>query len=1431
MMYFANVRRTTAASIVFCAAVSAAAEHAVPYFPSASDPLERQGFARIINHSAEAGHVRIVAFDDAGTEHGPLTLSIGAGAAQHINSQDLEQGNPGKGLTGSTGPPGSGAWRLELDSARDIEVLAYVRTPDGFLTAMHDAAPQAGDRHDLPFFNPGSNVDQQSLLRLVNPGAAAAEATMTGFDERGIPSRSVTATVSARGSSTYTAAELESGGAPGLNGNLGTFRVGKWRLTVTSDAPIIAMSLLSSPTGHITNLSTLLDPELVGEAVGGDTNHVVPLFPSASDPHGRQGFARVINRSNDAAGVEVKATDQTNHPFFPTVVFVLGPRQALNFNSDDLEFGSTKFVNGSTGAGLGDWRLTLSSALDLQVLAYIRTTDGFVTAMHDIAPQSVRRHRIPIFNPGSNTNQRSLLRLINQSEEAATAAIVGTDGAGRRPGPGVRVYVPADGTRTLSAQALERGGPGFEGALGDGVGKWRLTVTANRPIIAMNLLASPGGYLTNLSTAPSRGAGPPETAAEALEGSVWPVVQSKCVGCHVDGGDAGFTRLVFTTDEDPDHIVENLEVFDGYLEAVENGAANLLGMIGGELDHPGEVLVPADSNEYAGFEQLLELLRRGDMTIAGTAYQDASGSVPLAGADCEFAALAESRLGPGEPLAAATAGDDGAFRMVVPSDTDGHLVCWPAELPKVGLMAFAGTGKVGSTQDVAVSLLSTVAVMALTTEAARVPDRDLRYRWALIGSTMDDNPDLDLLADAAAGAFAVLRERSANVPFFELLVDALGNGRIDDPTLTADLSAALDTALAGAEQRAGARIFRAATRTFSDFLALADAKGVAEPAPRPPIAADAPSLAAQASDLRTAEFANNPSLYFMNAHWAYARGLTGAGEVTAITDTGIYAAHQEFAGRLHDETTYTVLRDDETYPEFHKVGDKDPSTAYPTVTPDTSECEGIYCKFYLYEHGSLMASVAVGARNGVDAHGVAFDNRLVFRPYRQHGTNTGACHYHLPDQIHREITSWHQIVRQSGDLAAVVSNSWLSGTSEFHASGPSDAADCASAYPQPFHKVLTPRYVRYQRDRQATRQALMVWSAGNRPNPGGPIVDGAAVPGVSERQLRALSGGERGLADLLLTNEERASLSDAEALDRAQRVLDVLKRRWLAVVAVGDYTESGISYEALMAKFAQHSACVASDSPGDCDLNYTMAASARCGFASDWCVAAGPTWGGVSLDIKQPPQPTGSFAQDAYRTSEATAAAGGALAILLQAYRDADGRLSVGTNTVLKRLKATARRDIFDPETRLDWDSSNVLLREEELIRSLMLYAGASDDDLRDLMDTARRELNDEDIDGDRVAGTTKDDRMRMLNRLVPYYTVIQEDLIKEMLDATAANSARAAAVLAELIRQVEWIDEQLKRLGRTKDTATDDDVRRIAITSLIGHGMIDLKAATDPAR
>ena len=463
----------------------------VPLFASASDET-RQGFLRVINHG-ERNVVHIVAADDVGNRRS-TTLAMNAGETVHFNSNDLENGNARKGLSRGIGEGGVD-WRLEL-SGNDVDVLTYMRTNDGFLTSLHDVVPGGAGGYSVPIFNPGRNTNQQSLLRLINPGVADAEVAITGIDDRGSASGEAGLTLAAGEARTISAADLENG--TDLRGGLGSGS-GKWRLSVASDQPIRVSSLMQTPTGHLTNLSTSPDNT---ELVGGDTAHHVHLFPSASDPKQRQGFVRVVNRG-EAGSVEIRAFDGTEHEY-ETVTLAIDANETVHFNSIDLEGGNTgKGLSGSTGAGEGDWRLELTSALDLDVLAYIRRTeDGFLTSMHDTVPSVGGVHRVPIFNPGSNRNQVSRLLLINPGEEAAEVTITGVDDLGRPSVGNVSLSVPAGEARTVSAQALEAGGDELRGVLGDGVGKWRLDVNADGPIRVMNLLESPTGHLTNLSTMP-----------------------------------------------------------------------------------------------------------------------------------------------------------------------------------------------------------------------------------------------------------------------------------------------------------------------------------------------------------------------------------------------------------------------------------------------------------------------------------------------------------------------------------------------------------------------------------------------------------------------------------------------------------------------------------------------------------------------------------------------------------------------------------------------------------------------------------------------------------------------------------------------------------------------------------------------------------------
>lgn len=230
----------------------------VPFFLAAA-ALEsdgRQGFVRVVNHSDRAGDVRIMATDDAGTSPDALTLALEAAETQALNSQDLEAGNTDKGLSGGTGA-GTGDWRLEFDSDLEIEVAAYVRTTDGFLTAIHDvvALDEFTGFYYVSIFNPGSNVNQRSRLRLINPDPeSASNITITARDDAGAAGESAVELQLAAGSArTLTAPELEDGGED-ISGAFGD-GAGKWRLFVESDGEIHVVNLLDSVTGDLTNLS------------------------------------------------------------------------------------------------------------------------------------------------------------------------------------------------------------------------------------------------------------------------------------------------------------------------------------------------------------------------------------------------------------------------------------------------------------------------------------------------------------------------------------------------------------------------------------------------------------------------------------------------------------------------------------------------------------------------------------------------------------------------------------------------------------------------------------------------------------------------------------------------------------------------------------------------------------------------------------------------------------------------------------------------------------------------------------------------------------------------------------------------------------------------------------------------------------------------
>ena len=259
-----------------------------------------------------------------------------------------------------------------------------------------------------------------------------------------------------------------------------------------------------------------------GPAAHARNKHILPLFISASNQT-LQGFVRIINLSDRAGTVTIRAVDDSGNRSNP-VTLSLDASATRHFNSDDLRDGNpNKGLSGGVGTGQGHWRLELDTNLDIDPLAYTRPRgEGFLTSTHDVVMQDEStRWRVPFFNPGNNTKQQSRLRVVNTSGIDTEVVIDGLDDKGAPPPGGeVRFTLPADEARMLSAKMLEEGSSAtnfeFDGSFGDGSGKWQLFVSADQPIQVMSLLFSESGHLTNLSTSSALSTPAPDLAEQRM---------------------------------------------------------------------------------------------------------------------------------------------------------------------------------------------------------------------------------------------------------------------------------------------------------------------------------------------------------------------------------------------------------------------------------------------------------------------------------------------------------------------------------------------------------------------------------------------------------------------------------------------------------------------------------------------------------------------------------------------------------------------------------------------------------------------------------------------------------------------------------------------------------------------------------------------------
>ena len=459
----------------------------------------QQTFLRFVNPSTDSVQVELYGIDDNGiaSRRPPITFTLTKGESRQMTAQDLENGNPGKGIKGSI-CNGAGKWQLTARSSKDIQMMGFIRTKNGFLTGLTDIVPVEKGSNIVYFANPASTSQQQTFLRIVNNSPRAGTVVITAIDNLGTAAlETVSFDLVANSSKQMTSKDLEDGNiAKGLTGKLrdGT---GKWRLSISSSLDLSAQSLIRTPDGFLTNLSALVTPNKNGDST-------LSFFNPASNET-QQSYMRLINSSPEISSVTISAVDDAGQ-ISPNgdVSLTLGSGQSVDLSATDLEQGNADLqLIGSLGVGTGRWRLDVSSEPKIKVMSYVRTSTGFLTNMSTVVGAASTSNMVWMFNPGSNTNQVSKLRVINNGSSAAAVSISGIDDAGvAGPGSDLTFNITSGAVKEITAVELENGSSekGLAGGIGDGQGKWRLTVKADKPVTVQSLLEAKAGFITNLST-------------------------------------------------------------------------------------------------------------------------------------------------------------------------------------------------------------------------------------------------------------------------------------------------------------------------------------------------------------------------------------------------------------------------------------------------------------------------------------------------------------------------------------------------------------------------------------------------------------------------------------------------------------------------------------------------------------------------------------------------------------------------------------------------------------------------------------------------------------------------------------------------------------------------------------------------------------------
>ena len=255
------------------------------------------------------------------------------------------------------------------------------------------------ERYTLPLFVASTAAGvTQGVLRILNDTEESGSVEIHAIDDAGTRFGPATFTLNAWTAVEFDASELASGNAmKGLSMGVGTLS-GDVRLEIQTELQIVPSAYVRAADG---TLSAMHDTVRAGVAAGGGGGYryLVPIFNSASEVT-QVSRLRLINPGDRIAAVTIDGRDDTGAAATGgTVQLTLPAGGAQTLTAQQLEAGDNgamgqtgqsgeagqAALTGRLGAGVGRWRLSVSSDRSIQVVNVVSATAGYMNNLSTTA--------------------------------------------------------------------------------------------------------------------------------------------------------------------------------------------------------------------------------------------------------------------------------------------------------------------------------------------------------------------------------------------------------------------------------------------------------------------------------------------------------------------------------------------------------------------------------------------------------------------------------------------------------------------------------------------------------------------------------------------------------------------------------------------------------------------------------------------------------------------------------------------------------------------------------------------------------------------------------------------------------------------------------------------------------------------------------------